>query len=380
MNALLWMGLCLTIPAVAQKTSWADPPYRPLSEQIPNSIGSLPLFGTIEWTLDRLPFVPPGPQGGISGQAMTAVGDAVFMAGGYIPAGDETSDRASRETARTAFRYVPQTQTWTQLPNLPARREYPRGLSDGRYFYVVGGGVQMRGLPVHWQVASDCYRIDTLKPGSSWEGCGSLTVPRSHMAVGRVGRFLIVAGGAQFDYSQKDPYVRRGTTDVLDLDHPNRGWSVRASIPGVPRAWSAGASCNGRLYMIGGLGPVWTEPVFDTLSYDPEKDHWERRAPAPIAAEGWEAGCFANRYVIVTGGTQHRESGIFWSDLALAYDTKEDRWLRIDGAIPGGAVINDVGIALIGDSIFAAGAEGPKGTHFYWLRIGRIRPAAGLRD
>jgi hypothetical protein len=77
--------------------------------------------------------------------------------------------------------------------------------------------------------------------------------------------------------------------------------------------------------------------------------------------------------VILTGGTQHRESGVLWSDLSLVYDTKQDRWLRIDNPIPGSGVLNDVGIALIGDTIFAAGAEGPKGTHFDLLRIGRIR-------
>ena len=159
--AILAMStLAVTLAApIGPKARWADPPYKPLSRQVPVAISSLPSFGSIDWTTEHLPFVPPGPQGGVSGMAMTSVAGKVCMAGGYIPAGDETADRASRETARSAWCYDPAAKTWTRLPDMPVRREYPRGLSDGTWFYVVGGGTQMRGLPQGWTVSGNCYRI-----------------------------------------------------------------------------------------------------------------------------------------------------------------------------------------------------------------------------
>ena len=354
------------------KWTWADPPYKPMSEQLAPALAALPSFGKIEWKLERLPFVPPGPQGGISGVAIAAVDGKLYMAGGYIPGGDETADRASRETSRWAYSYDPATHTWNKLPDLPARREYPRGLTDGRSFYVAGGGIQLRGTATRWQVSADCFRLDPGQPHPSWERCGELNDPRSHMASGRLGHYLALAGGTQYDAHFEDPYRRIATAEVLDLDHPEKGWRRRASLPG-PRAWSAGAACNGTLYSIGGIAQNNTA-LTDTLSYDPERDRWTQRAPLPMGAHSWEGACYANRYVIVAGGCFGSSEGNIWSDLAFAYDTKEDRWLRIENKLPGDAVMSDPSVAIIGETIFVAGAEGPKGTHFDYLRVGHIVP------
>ena len=361
-------------PGGGTKANWSAPPYKPVSQQMPAAITALESFGSIEWTMADLPFVPPGPQGGVSGMAMTAVAGRVCMAGGYIPAGDDTADRAGRETAKSAYCYEPKTKKWTRLPDLPVRREYPRGLSDGSVFYVVGGGTQKRGTPEFWEPSGNCYQIDIDAPKKAWQTCGALSVPRSHMAVGQVGKALVVSTGAEYNRKVKpDPYQRRATTDVLWLDKPAAGWKAVTPIPGPARGWSAGASCAGQLWVLGGIPNEGSAEPAGTWAYDPAKDAWTRKTPPPVPMAGWEGACYQDRYVIAVGGHIPHPGFAIWSDIALAYDIQKDQWLKVDGVIPGGAVVNDVGVALVGDTIFAAGGEGPRGTHFDYLRIGRIK-------
>lgn len=373
----VWLALVLVALPVAGQTSkskvrWADPPYKPLSEWVPKPLAELPSFGAVDWKLERLPFVTPGPQGGVSGMAYAVLDNEIYMAGGYIPGGDETPDRASRETSRWAWKFAPARAEWTKLPNMPARREYPTGLAAEGSFYVLGGGEQKRGLPAHWTVSKDCFRWDGVK----WQTCPAMNVPRSHMAAGTVGHYLITVGGAEYDWNAKDPYQRRGNTEVLDLRQPSAGWKQKTPIPGPPRAWTASAVCGGKLWVVGGISP---EPnaaaMTDTLSYDPEKDVWTRKAALPVGGHSWGAACYQERFVMVVGGLTGYGDSQVWSDLVFAYDTRDDRWMKVEHAIPGGAVMSDVGVAIVGDTIYAAGAEGPKGTHFDLLRVGRIRRA-----
>ena len=62
----------------------------------------------------------------------------------------------------------------------------------------------------------------------------------------------------------------------------------------------------------------------------------------------------------------------YWNDLPFGYDTREDRWYRLEGPMPGGGVFNDPGVCIVGDVIYVVGAEGPKGSHFNHFLKGRI--------
>ena len=230
------------------------------------------------------------------------------------------------------------------------------GQKDGRFPRIASGSIQFAR-------------------SQSGNAAVTLNVPRSHMAAARAGHYLVVAGGAKYDQHFANPYELRGETDVLDLRHPNAGWQRRAPIPGPARGWVAGAACGDRFYAIGGVTQGSPGAGNETLQYDPETDHWTKRAPFAAIGRGWEGRCYADRYVILVGGIIEATADPQWNDLAFAYDTRDDRWYKIENTIPGGAVINDVGLAIVGDTIFAAGAEGPKGTHFDYLRIGHIVPA-----
>jgi N-acetylneuraminic acid mutarotase len=346
---------------------------RALSREMPEAVKALPVFGEIIWTVKELPFIPKGPHGGVSGAGMVVVEGKIYFAGGFIPEGDGTQEAGYR-TSRWAHRYDPAADQWTQLPDLPARREYTRAIAADGAVYVLGGFVQGRpGLP-----SAEVYRLDVARRPLQWQTISPLTVPRTHMAVGKVGHHLIVAGGNRYEFAEKgySPKTIQGVTDVFDLTNPDQGWKQRAPIPGSPRGWSASAVVGEKFYVLGGV--TWTEKarvrLQEALSYDPARDEWKRLADFPYHISGWEGETYADRYIITIGG-----AGAWWNDLPFVYDTKADRWLRIASPLPPGAVFNDPGVCIIGDTIYVAGGEGSGGSHFNHFLIGRIEPRPGGR-
>lgn len=343
---------------------------RVLSREMPEALRALPVFGEIIWKVKALPFIAEGPHGGISGAGMVVVRGKIYLAGGFIPAGDGTNDVAHR-TSRWAHVFDPATETWTQLPDLPARREYTRAIATDDAVYVLGGFTQGRpGKP-----SAEVYRLDVTKSPLQWETVSPLSVPRSHMATDKAGHHLIVAGGNEYDLAEKgySTTTIRGVVDVLDLTRPGDGWQQRRAIPGMPRGWCASAVVKDQFYML--CGVTWTpkgrERLVENLRYDPTTDEWKRLADFPMPISGWEAVAFQDRYVIAVGG-----AGLKWNDVAFVYDTQEDRWLRCSSPLPPGGFFNDPGVCLIGDTIYVAGGEGGGGNHFNHFLIGKIRPRA----
>jgi N-acetylneuraminic acid mutarotase len=353
---------------------------RALSKEMPEAIEILPSFGAIDWKVKEMPWIEPGPHAGVSGMGMVVVDGQIYLMGGFIPPGDET-DLPSRRTSRWAHQYDPQSDRWTKLPHLPRRREYTRAIAAGNDVYVLGGGVQKPRQGLSYRPCADVFRLDTLRKPLRWETVAELSVPRTHMAVGRVGNHLIVVGGNRYDYADGGYSARtiQGVTEVLDLTDPQRGWTRRTPIPGSPRGWCASASVNGKLYVLGGLTFAPSDEgtrgakikLRESLSYDPALDRWTRLADPPVAISGWEGAVIGKRYIIVVGGVSN-----YWSDLALVYDTKHDRWMRVENSLPTGGVLNDAGVSIIGETIYVAGGEGPGGSHFNHLLIGRVEPSA----
>jgi len=351
----------------------------PLSKRPPEAIVKLPSFGRIEWEVRRLPFVAEGPYAGISGAGMTVVDGRIYVCGGFIPGGDETQDKASRRTSRWAHCYDPQTEKWQRLPDLPGRREYTRSIGTDQAFYVVGGACQLKGAEIPYRPFADCFRLDPEGAPLAWQQHGQLSVPRTHMAVGCIGPWLMVAGGNEYDFS-KGGYHKstiRGLTEVFDLRQEGRGWQRRSPLPGPPRGWVASSVCQNRMYVLGGLtfdpGPRQMRLRY-AVSYDPEQDEWARHRDLPVPVSGWEGATYADRYILLVGGVVAMPHDDLWNDQPLAYDTKLDCWLRVEGLLPPGALFNDAGVCVIGDRIYVAGGEGPFGSHFNYFLIGKIEP------
>lgn len=342
---------------------------RSLSKEMPAELQALPVFGQIEWTVKELPFIAKGPHGGISGAGMAVVEGKLYLAGGFIPAGDETQD-LGRRTSRWAHRYDPKTDQWMQLTHLPARREYTRAVSTDSAFFILGGSVQ--GKP--GQPGAEVFQFTANQAPSAWQVLPPMSVARSHLSVGIIGSQIIAAGGNRYDFAEKgySPRTIQGITERLDLKAVDRGWQKCAPIPGHPRGWSATTVIKEQFYMLGGV--TWTDKarlrLAETLCYDLARDAWQRLADFPVPISGWEADVYADRYLIAIGGAARH-----WNDVPFVYDTQTDRWLRIASPLPPGGLFNDPGVCIIGDAIYVIGGEGPGGSHFNHFLIGKIKPA-----
>ncbi len=274
-----------------------------------------------------------------------------------------------------------QREKWERLADAPVRREYTRAIAADNSIFLVGGACQYKGQDPPYRVHGDCVRLDLSEDPPAWHAHSQLNVPRTHMAVGHAGDYLIVAGGNEYDFAEGgySHQTIRGTTEVFDLTHPDKGWQVKTPIPGAARGWTASLVAEGKLYLFGGI--TWSESnaivaTRETLRYDPNTDTWQQLAPPPLPMSAWEGAVYHGRYAILVGGVvrngEDAPKPIVWSDLAWAYDLNENHWYRMDGALPPGAVFNDPGVAIIGDTIYVLGAEGPYGSHYNYFLSGRI--------
>ena len=363
-------------------------PAKTTSESMPEPIQKLPVLGSIQWQNQPLPFVPAGPRAGISGSGMVVHGGQIYLMGGFIPAGDET-ESTSRRTSHWTHRYDLQTGKWDRLADMPGRREYTRAIVAGDAIYIMGGGSQGVGAARRYAPFRDCFRLDLSRDPPVWTEHSQLTVARTHMGTGLIGtNLLVVAGGNEYSRDVKGYHKStiRDTVDVFDLSQPGRGWQKRAPLPGA-RGWVASSVSGGRLYVFGGLSFLASNSQIrfrDGFRYDVKQDRWESRAAFPLPISGWEAATLKERFIIAVGGvllekdrpiqdaTPELVEHTYWNDLPFGYDTREDRWYRLEGPMPGGGVFNDPGVCIVGDVIYVVGAEGPKGSHFNHFLKGRI--------
>ena len=357
----------------------------PLSERIPESVSTLPSFGHIQWRTTTLPWVGDGPYEGISGAGMVAINNKLYVVGGFIPGGDESGDLVSGRTSRWLWSFDPVSATWTQLPSAPIRREYVRAVSTDTEIFMMGGASQYKGTEPNYRPHNETATLDLSSKPLTWEIVPPLNTARTHMAVGASNDHIVVAGGNEYirseiGYSHK---TIRDTVEVLDLKHPQNGWQLSAPMPSPARGWSASTFSNNTLFVFGGITWDIKNTIIatqETLSFTTQENKWKKHTPPPIGVSGWEAALFKKRYAMITGGVYRPdpESPMIWSDLTLVYDTQEDQWFQVEGVLPPGAVFNDPGVVIIGDTIYVLGAEGPGGSHYNYFLIGKIQPAKNI--
>ncbi len=354
----------------------------PLSERIPEQISTLPEFGTISWTTTQLPWVGEGPYEGISGTGMVEIDGIIYVVGGFIPGSDGTDETTSNRTSRSMWSYDTKDKTWTQLADAPFRREYVRAVAAEGKVYLAGGGCQYKGETPPYRVHGDCAVFDPNDgPKGTWTVLPTLNVPRTHMSVGYAGGQVLIMGGNAYDWVEKgySHATIRGTAEGLLSAQQSGDWRELTPIPGAPRGWCASTVNKDTLYLFGGI--TWNEsntvvPTPETLRYHPDTNTWTTHTPPPLPISGWEGATYQHRYAINVGGVVRPASGkdedLIWSDLCVAYDMESDRWMQVNGALPPGAVFNDPGVVILGDTIYVLGAEGPHGTHYNYFLIGQI--------
>jgi subtilisin family serine protease len=168
-------------------------------------------------------------------------------------------------------------------------------------------------------------------PSGGWRDLPSLSRPRHSLALAAAGgRIYAVGGYGPVPYSYSDEEYDTVLDRVESLDPGSRRWRTVAPLPEPLQALAA-AALGGRIYVTGGYYPYEkSSTTFRAASdalyvYDPALDRWERRAPM-AEGRGWHAMAALDGKLYVFGGSDGK-GGILCS--AERYDPASDRWTTL---------------------------------------------------
>lgn len=173
---------------------------------------------------------------------------------------------------------------WTAAAPMPlARSELNAAVADGR-LYVAGGIAQLGATPAFqvYEPASD-----------SWRSLAQMPEPRHHFGMAALDGRIYMSGGYR-DLPFGEDTARR---EVWVYDVETDKWSEAADLP-APRAAHAMVALDGRLYVVGGVGPEAAR----VFVYDSKADAWGRLAtPLPTLREHLTAAALGDRIYVIGG-------------------------------------------------------------------------------
>ncbi len=219
-----------------------------------------------------------------------------------------------------------------------------------------------QGLLPGFKPAGLVYEYDPAR--DAWTGKRPMPHPVHHAAVAALNGKMYVFGG--FDLPGGPPGWNP-VSDAWEYDPSADGWRQLAPMP-TARGGGVVAAVGGRLYIIGGAGPMpgASDPSIRPRQpqrslgiveeYDPTANKWRARAamPTPCNHMGGEA---VNGKIYVIGG---RLSGAFIiglpgnTNLVQAYDPAADTWVTKS---PMPTPRSGLNTANLNGIIYAAGGE-----------------------
>ena len=183
------------------------------------------------------------------------------------------------------------TDTYTDLPALPAARGGGALVALGRELHFFGGSDSARAdAGSHWALD-----LDNLAAG--WVARASLPVATNHVA-GVVFNGLIYAIGGQ--QNQDDAAIQRA--EVQAYDPATDRWTARAPLP-LARSHITSATLvrDGRIIVVGGLGPGNTV-LNKVSSYDPVANVWKDLTALPSGRLSGVSDVLPDGRIIFTTG------------------------------------------------------------------------------
>jgi Kelch motif len=193
---------------------------------------------------------------------------------------------------------------WRRLAPAPSERTEVAAAAAGGRIYVAGGyapdGATVAAVEVY-DTATD-----------AWAAGPDLPVAVNHAMAATLDGAVYVAGGYGGD---------RPSPQVVRLDGGR--WRPLAPLP-EGRAAGGLVALDGRLYLVGGVGPRGL--AGDTLVYDPAADRWSREPGMPTPREHLGAAAAGGRVVVVGGRVRGLGNHL---DAAEAYDPAARRWTAL---------------------------------------------------
>lgn len=230
----------------------------------------------------------------------------IYVLGGLADLGEpELAWRAVRD----AFSYSTCTGSWSRLPNLPEGEERGSaavGVWESKI--ILAGG--MSALELSGNRTQSSVSVVSLFDTKSraWirlpRAARYIPESRDHAGTAVVDGKMYVLGGR--DGGQENV---KDTVFVLDLNHPEAGWSTSSARMSTPRGGVAAGVVGKKVYILGGEGNADAESgVFDQVeAYDTERDRWASAGTMSIARHGTYAVGVGRKVYVPGGGV--RQSG-----------------------------------------------------------------------
>ena len=281
---------------------------------------------------------------------------AAAAAGGMHGAAGDTAARA----AQSAPAGGPQGKWLSPVPGLaPIPEPMPElaGAAVNGKLYASQGqlpGFRPGGLMYEYDPAGD-----------AWTKMKPMPHPFHHSAVAVLGEKMYFFGGFMLPESGPPGWVP--VNDAWEHDPRTDTWRALAPMP-TKRGAAVAAEAGGKLYVIGGAGPVPGAPnpairpgqpqrsLDAAEEYDPAANRWRARAPMPTACNHMAGGA-VNGKVYVIGG---RLSGAFIigmpgnTALVQEYDPAADSW-AIKAPMP--TARSGLNAAVLNGIIYVGGGE-----------------------
>ena len=228
-------------------------------------------------------------------------GRFIYLAGGFV--GNWLGDNTP--VSRKVYRYDIQTNTWSNILQLPQARGAGALVRVGRVLHFFGG------VDHNFNDRGEHWMLDLRRP-NVWRVGAPMPNPRNHLGYALVGTKIYAIGG-----QHRLDEIHGNDADVDAFDVIDGTWSRVASLP-QPRSHTHNSTLvigGKRLIIVGGSGNDH-QTLTDLLEYDPIGNKWFAIGQMPGARSAAVAKIVGN-HIVITGGTT--------SDIS----PKTDTWVSV---------------------------------------------------
>jgi N-acetylneuraminic acid mutarotase len=220
------------------------------------------------------------PGEGINAPAAAAIGDDIYLIGGFGTTTNKPLASVSRFNVRT--------RTWSDEAPLPAPRGGHAAVVHAGMIHVIGGGNAVSTIDDH----------SVFDPRSRrWTDRARLPRRMGSPAAISLGNRIVSIGG------------RSGPSDFGDVyfyDPKTDGWAAGPSIE--PRGTAGAVVLKGAVYLFGGESQASQRVLDSVLRLDPGATTWAADVPMPTARNFARAVVFKGAVYVVGGSTEYGSS------------------------------------------------------------------------
>jgi hypothetical protein len=291
-------------------------------------------------------------------------GRKLYILGGHL---GEYHTYEREHFSNELLEYDLDAKSWRRLPDFPHGIQGQRLAAVGGHLYSFGGFIYDAAFDyspqwnndVHWSARSEdhVYRYDISR--GRWSRVTHMPHRRSSNAMLVAGnRVYLVAG---WDGTPKIRGDRNGVfhamVDVFDVA---REEFVPYDIALQPsRRALGGCEMNGKLALLGGLGPAvgGPPPLLDTATvFDPVANSFSDAAIPKLKETLFSAGaCFTGRFLVVAGGQPGLAAPL--SDKIYVWEPGTKDWRLAAAKLPAAAMFVEL-LALSPTQVLAFGGHG----------------------